>query len=144
MDPNNINPTYKRALLNQNVYHSKFGMYKGLPLMPCKKNKYFQQFKPGGIISVCDVKVLNKNPIDILDILLKKGVQNIMKQEIPVVFQTIGSDFVGSNLEAGDGLRDQLFVLRTNFSAVYKNNDPFPLRETECAYLPFTTVIALS
>lgn len=141
MDPNNMNPTYKRALLNQNIFQSRFGNYKMLPMIQNKKNKYLQKFKPGGIVSVCDVKVFNKNPIDILDALMQKGTQNLMKQEIPVVFQTIGSDFNGSNLESGEGLRDQLFVLRTNFSAVFRLNNPFPLKDTECAYIPLTTVI---
>jgi hypothetical protein len=141
MNPNNINAFYKRNMINQNIFHSAYGMYKSLPTGRCSKNIYTSKYQPGIINKICDVKVINKNPIDILDALLEKGPQHLVGPNKPLVLQSIGDTFTQSRIGSGEGLRDQLFVLRTNFSNVCKINDPFPLKNNECAYIPLVTVI---
>jgi hypothetical protein len=141
MNPNNINAFYKRAMINQNIAQSAYGMYKLLPAGRCSKNIYTSKYQPGIINKICDVKVINKNPIDILDALLEKGPQHFVGPNKPLVLQSIGESFTQSRIGSGDGLRDQLFVLRTNFSHVCKINDPFPLKNNESAYIPLISVI---
>ena len=141
MNPNNIDAFYKRNMINQNMYQSVCGMYKLLPIYKCAKNTYAAKYQPGIINKICDVKVINKNPIDILDALLEKGPRHLTGPNKPIVLQSIGETFTQSRIGSGEGLRDQLFVLRTNFSSACKINDPFPLKNNECAYIPVVTVI---
>lgn len=140
-NPNNINSVYKKAYIHQNVFASKIGMYKSVPKFPCRKTEFAPKYKPGPISQICDVKVINQNHIDILGNLLDKGVNHLVEKDKPLVMQSIGEEFNGSNLESGEGVRDSLFILRTNFAAAFKNNDPFPLRNTQCAYIPLVTVL---
>jgi len=131
----------KRMWLNQNTYESKIGAYKSLRVFRCAKSEYLSKYKPGVTNSICNVSVINQNHIDILEALLEKGPAHLVGPNKPLVLLTVGETFTGAHLESEEGLRDPLFVLRTNFSVACKVNDPFPLKNTECAYIPLVTVI---
>jgi len=54
---------------------------------------------------------------------------------------TVGDDFVGSNYPQSEGIRDDTYNIRTNYNTITKNNNPFPLKQNECVYNRFVTVI---
>jgi hypothetical protein len=141
MNINSSNPDYKRIIINQNITQSKVGTYNKILIMPCIKNSYFRNFNVSPISNVCNVKVINKHYIDILDVLLLKGIQNIKKQNIPVIVQNISREFTGSNLEREEGIQDSPTLLRTNLSVACRMNDPFPIKDSEVVYLPLVTTI---
>ena len=141
MNPFNINLDLKKNMINQNIYHSKYGNYKELPLIKPNKNIYLPNYDPGLISNLCDVRVINKHAINILDNLLDKGVENLMKKNLPVVVQCVGNEFLGTNFETMDGIRDELFLLKTNFVGVLRQENPYPIKNDESIYLGLVTTI---
>jgi len=141
MNPFNINFDVKKNIINQNTYHSKYGNYKDLPLIKPIKNIFLPNYDPGLISKLCDVRVINKHAINILDTLLNKGVENLIKKNLPVVVQCVGSDFIGTNFETLDGIRDELFLLKTNFVGVLRQDNPYPIKDGECVYSGLVTTI---
>ena len=141
MDPNNLEEQLLKTLISQNIYESKYNMYKSLPIYKFIKNTYLNEYNPGNITSICDVRVINKHPIDILDELLEKGHNKLLSPNLPVIVQGVGNTYTGNNPEVYDGLRDKTYVLRTNINAIFKFGNVFPLSESECAYTKLVTTI---
>jgi hypothetical protein len=117
-------------------------MYKQLPMFRPMKNQYMNSYQPGGTDSICNVQVIYKHPLDILDSTMPRGINKLVNnKDMPVVVQAIGNEFTGSNIEAAEGIRDQPYLLRTNFAASFKQFNPFPLKDTECAYMQLICTI---
>ena len=53
----------------------------------------------------------------------------------------VGEEFVASNFPQSEGIRDDTFNIRTNFNTITRNVNHFPIKESECVYTRFITVI---
>lgn len=134
MNYNEIEKNLKLQIINQNIYHSRYGNYKNLPLYKPVKfkssdiNVLFEQLN-----KIPQVFVINKHPIHIIEELGTKC--------SPVILNTVGREFDGTKLELCNGLRDHTFILRTNFNAVLGKTPPFPIEDTECIYIKNLSII---
>lgn len=133
----------KETLINQNISQSKIGMYKLCLTSNCIKNQYNNNFNIGEINNICEVEVINLHAIDVMKDYCQFGINAGFKDGWinPVTMCTIGDDFVGSNYSQSEGIRDDIFNIRTNYNCITLNNNPFPLKNNECAYNKYVTVI---
>lgn len=137
-----INKT-KQMLINQNIAQSKFGMYAQCQTGPCIKNHFSQNFNFGEVNNICEVDVINLHAVDIIKDYCQLGFNAGFKDGWinPVTMCTVGEDFIGSNYPQSEGIRDDIYNIRTNYNTITKNNNPFPLKQSECIYNRFVTVI---
>jgi hypothetical protein len=136
-----INKT-KQTLINQNIAQSKFGMYSQCGTGPCVKNKFIQNFILGDINNICEVEVVNMHPVDAISEFCSKGFnQPLLNGLNPVTVCTVGEDFIASNFPQSESIRDDTFNIRTNYNIMTKYINYFPLREAECVYTKYITVI---
>jgi len=142
MTKQKINRT-KETLINQNISQSKFGMYKMCLTGPCIKTQFNQNFHIGETNNICEVEVINMHAIDVIKDYCQHGLNAGFKDGWinPVTMCTIGDDFIGSNYSQSEGIRDDTFNIRTNYNCITINNNPFPLKNNECVYNRFITVI---
>lgn len=142
MSNNNVNKT-KQYLINQNISQSKFGKYAQCITGPCIKNQYNSTFNIGQIDSICEVDVLNFHVIDIVEDYCSHGFNAGLKDNWinPVALCTVGHEFIASNFTKAENIRDEYYVLRTNLNIITRNNNPFPIKHSECTYNRFVTVI---
>jgi hypothetical protein len=142
MANNNINKT-KQFLINQNVASSKFGNFAQCQTGPCIKNQYNPSFNIGQIDSICEVEILNYHIIDIVEDYCAHGFNSGLKDNWinPVLLCTVGHEFIASNFTKSENIRDEYFTLRTNMNSITRNNNPFPIKNSECTYNRFVTVI---
>lgn len=137
-----INKT-KQTLINQNIAQSKFGMYAQCLTGNCIKNQLNQNFNIGEVNNICDVDVVNIHAVDAIKDYCQLGFNAGFKEGWmnPVTMCVIGEDFIGSNYPQSEGIRDDTFNIRTNYNTITKNNNPFPIKQNECVYNRFITVI---
>lgn len=137
-----INKT-KQTLINQNIAQSKFGMYAQCTTGNCIKNHFNQNFNFGEINNICDIDVINMHAVDVIKDYCQLGFNAGFKDGWinPVTVCVVGEDFVGSNYPQSEGIRDDTFNIRTNYNIITKNNNPFPVKQNECTYNRFVTVI---
>jgi len=142
MTKQKVNKT-KQTLINQNIAQSKFGMYARCATGPCIKNNFNQNFNIGDIQTICDVEVYNMHAIDVIKQYCQLGPNPGFKDGWmnPVTMCSIGDDFIGSNYPQSEGIRDDTFNIRTNYNCITRNNNPFPVKQNECIYNRFVTVI---
>ncbi len=137
-----INKT-KQTLINQNIAQSKLGMYSQCATGQCIKNILNTNFNVGETNNICDVEVVNMHAIDVLKQYCQHGFNAGLKDGWinPVTMCVVADDFIGSNYPQSEGIRDDTFNIRTNYNCITRNNNPFPLKNNECAYTRFITVI---
>jgi hypothetical protein len=137
-----INKT-KQTLINQNIAQSKFGMYAQCATGNCIKNHFTQNFNIGEVNNICEVDIVNMHAIDAIKEYCQLGFNAGFKDGWinPVSMCTVGDDFIGSNYPQSEGIRDDTYNIRTNYNTITKNNNPFPLKQNECVYNRFVTVI---
>ena len=137
-----INKT-KQTLINQNIAQSKFGMYSQCQTGPCVKNKFVSNFNIGEVNNVCEIDVVNMHAVDAISDFCQKGFNQPLKYGYlnPATMCVVGDDFTASNFPQSEGIRDDTFNIRTNFNTITKNGNHFPLREGECVYTKYITVI---
>jgi hypothetical protein len=137
-----INKT-KQHLINQNIAQSKFGMYSQCFTGPCVKNRFVQNFNIGEVNNICDVEVVNFHSVDAISDFCLHGFNQPLKDSYinPVTVCTVGEEFVASNFPQSEGIRDDTFNIRTNFNTITRNVNHFPIRESECVYTKYITVI---
>ncbi len=133
----------KQMLINQNIAQSKFGMYAQCNTGNCIKNHFTQNFNIGEVNNVCEVDIVNIHAIDAIKEYCQLGFNAGFKDGWinPVSMCTISDDFIGSNYPQSEGIRDDTYNIRTNYNTITKNNNPFPLKQNECVYNRFVTVI---
>jgi len=141
MDISKLDSQSIKTLNSQNIYESKYNNYKSLPIYKFVKNNFLNEYNPGNISNICDLKIINSHPIDILDELLQKGQNNLLSQNIPLVVQCIGKEYKGDNPELFDGIRDLTYIIRTNISSIFKLGNCFPIEDKECIYTKLITTI---
>jgi hypothetical protein len=133
----------KQMLINQNIAQSKFGMYAQCATGNCIKNHFTQNFNIGEVNNICEVDVVNMHSIDAIKEYCQLGFNAGFKDGWinPVSMCTVGDDFIGTNYPQSEGIRDDTYNIRTNYNTITKNNNPFPLKQNECVYNRFVTVI---
>ena len=133
----------KQTLINQNIAQSKFGMYSQCQSGPCVKNRFNQNFNIGDINNICEVEVVNLHPVDAIANYCSFGFNQPLKEGYinPVTVCSVGEDFVASNFPQSEGIRDDTFNIRTNFNIITRTVNHFPIKESECVYTRFITVI---
>jgi hypothetical protein len=132
----------KQTLINQNIAQSKFGMYSQCHTGPCVKNRFNQNFVIGEINNICDVEVINLHPVDAIANYCSFGFNQPLKDAInPVTVCSVGEEFMASNFPQSEGIRDDTFNIRTNFNTITRTVNHFPIKESECVYTRFITVI---
>lgn len=142
MNKQKINRT-KETLINQNISQSKYGIYKNCAISQCIKTQFNTNFNIGEINKICEVEVINMHAIDVIKDYCQYGFNSGFKDGWinPVTMCSIANDFVGSNYTQSEGIRDDTFNIRTNYNCITIKNNPFPLKNNECAYNKFITVI---
>jgi hypothetical protein len=141
-DPNKIDPRMKKSLMNQTISFSKLGPYKMVPKFKPITFQFIQNFNPGAASNICEVKVIYEHVLDILEMYAEKGTNYTANNNMnPVVLNIVGREFIGSNLESSEEIRDEIINLRTTFNSSIGTSPPFPLREDECVYMKSITVI---
>ncbi len=133
----------KQHIINQNIAQSKFGMYAQCLTGNCIKTHFDQNFNFGEPNDICDVEVVNLHAVDAIKEYCQLGFNAGFKEGWmnPACVCTVGEDFIGSNYPQSEGIRDDTYNIRTNYNTITKNNNPFPLKQSECAYNRFVTVI---
>jgi hypothetical protein len=133
----------KETLINQNISQSKFGIYQNCQTGNCIKNNFNSNFLIGETNNICIVDVINSHAVDVLKDYCQFGLNAGFKDGWinPVALCSISDDFVGSNYSQSEGIRDDTFNIRTNYNCITRNNNPFPLKQNECAYNRYITVI---
>jgi hypothetical protein len=82
------------------------------------------------------------HPVDAIAEFCMKGFnQPLLNGMNPVAVCTVGEDFIASNFPQSEGIRDDTFNIRTNYNIMTKFVNYFPLRESECVYTKYITVI---
>lgn len=132
----------KTHLMTQNIYHSKYGEYKASPIFKPVKMLPSNNWNNGPIDNVCNVFVINQHPLDIIEPFIVKGTNPMLHKGFsPVLVNTVGQEFYGTNFETSEGIRDDIFNLRTNFNHTVHLHNPYPIKDNECVYSKCLTVI---
>uniref|UniRef100_A0A6C0E9D6 Macro domain-containing protein n=1 Tax=viral metagenome TaxID=1070528 RepID=A0A6C0E9D6_9ZZZZ len=132
----------KSSLINQNIHASKYGQYKECKTARPIKCFGMRDFNAGPINSVCEVQVFNAHSIDVASNYCAHGFNagyiNFLN---PCCVCVVGREFCASNYPASEGIRDDIFNLRTNLNATTDFVNPYPIKDNESVYNPFLTVI---
>lgn len=126
---NDIDKNLKMNIINQNIYHSKYGLYKqhlNNKLMKITNNHC--KIEIPDLNKIPNVFVINKHPLNVVEGL---GLSDIY----PCVMHVVDRSFNGNSLHLCSGLKDHTLLLRTNFNAVFGQNNIFPLENTDCVYI---------
>jgi hypothetical protein len=132
---NNIDKNKKINIINQNIYQSKYGMYKHFPLYkPIKISLSQCNIEIYDINKIPQVFVINKHPLNVVEELGRLN-------EPPFILHVVDRSFDGNGLQLCNGLKDHSLLLRTNFNATFSQNNPFPLENIECIYIKSVVTI---
>lgn len=124
----------KKYLMGQNIYLCKYGQLQNLPLYKSVKSYYNSDFDTPTTQSFCDVYVKPIHPLIIAKEFVQKGLN-------PVILTTVTHEFNGSNIEASEGMNDDILNMRTNFHRTLNNIGLYPIKGAEVVYAPHVTVI---
>jgi hypothetical protein len=124
----------KKYLMGQNIYICKYGQLQNLPLFKSIKTYYNSEFDMATPSSFCDVHVKAVHPLILAKEFVQKGLN-------PVILTTVSHEFNGSNIEASEGMNDDILNMRTNFHRTFNNNGLYPIKGAETVYAPYVTII---
>lgn len=141
-DPTKCDTRFKKTMMNQTIAQTKIGMYKNLPKFKPLTSSYYQDYNPGPPTNICEVSVVFEHVIDAAEPYAEKGLNyNSGNNMNPVVLNVVGNEFMGTNLESSENVRDELINIRTTFNNTIGTNSVFPMKEDECVYSKIVTVI---
>lgn len=145
IDPKRFDQKIKNQIVNQNIYHSGYGIYKMCPIAVSIKIPYKASYNPGNIDFICKVLVHNRHPIDVAYTLSDHGLNSLTsRKSIPVIVYPLGKDFLGSNFESREGIYDENIILRTNYPYVIKKQmELFPLKDDKPYCVVYTNPITV-
>lgn len=103
-----MDPRMKKKLMQETIYHCRYGVYTKLPMATTNKLFYNDNFPIPPVYIYCDVDVVKTHPIDAAYEYIKKGCK-------PVIIINVDEDFAGNNIENSEGIKDPLMNIRTNF-----------------------------
>jgi hypothetical protein len=151
-----INPVYnplkesekdKAYLAGQTMSQVVAGTYKLFHKFAHAPFGFQKNYEPPEPSGICEVEVVSDHILDVVEKYSEKGPNykatpnNGMN---PITVNVVGREFVGSNLEINEEIRDELMNIRTNFSGTLNDSRAFPLKNDECTYLKFVTIIRQS
>lgn len=136
-----LSPDVRRKIIEFNVNQTKIGMFKDYPKTRSLVYTYNERFNTNIISNICDVSVVYEHSIDVVGNLVEHGVNSNIKNPLPVVLNLVGKEFSGTNYESGEGIRDEMIYLRTNFNVTMGISPPYPIKDGECVYSQFVTTI---
>lgn len=132
---NDINKNIKINVINQNIYHSKFGVYKHLPIYkPIKITPEQCKIDIPELNKIPQVYIINKHPLNVIE-----GLGHL--DTPPCVLHVFNRSFDGTGLQFCNGLKDHTLLLRTNLNVVLSNSNLFPFENTESIYVKSVSII---
>lgn len=141
-DPKKMDPRVKKNIINQNINQSKIGLYKKYPNFNPITCQLIQNFNPGLPDKLCDVKVVHEHVIDVAEKYAEKGLNFTSTNNMnPVILNTVGKEFSGTNFESSVDIRDQIINMRTSFNNTVGTNSPYPTKDSDCVFSKSVTVI---
>jgi len=142
IDPKKIAPGVRKNIVNQNITQSKIGLFKKYPNFRPVTFSCYSNYSPGVPNNICEVKVTNEHVLDIAENYAEKGVNFTPTNKMsPVILNTVGKEFSGTNFESSDEIRDQVINMRTSFNNTVGTNSPYPTKDTDCVYSKSVTII---
>jgi hypothetical protein len=134
----------KQVLVTQNITACKLGLYSQCAITRALKTAFINNFNPGDVQNICDVLVVNQHAIDVAVEFCEKGISAPYKDSWmnPVTMCAVNrAEFTASNFNQSEGITDDIYNIRTNYNMIATQGNPFPLKDKECVYNKFITVI---
>jgi hypothetical protein len=133
----------KQFLINVNITQSKLGLWQNCFTGKALKTTFVSNFNVGVADNICDVLVINKHTVDVIPEFCDRGFNSNLKDGWmnPVAMCTVNKDFIASNFPQSEGIIDDYYNLRTNYNVTIMNGNPYPLKNKECVYNKYLTVI---
>jgi len=133
----------KQVLITQNMTGCKFGFYTQCEVSKALKTTFISNFNTGEIMNICEVSVINSHPIDVAHEFCPSGINAKINPEAnPVLMCVVNrEEFYGTNFVQSEGITDDIYNIRTNFNMIISQGNPFPLKDKECVYSKYLTVI---
>jgi hypothetical protein len=140
---NNSTKKTKQVLITQNMTGCKFGFYTQCEVAKALKTTFISNFNTGEIMNICEVSVVNAHPIDVARDFCPSGINAKINPEAnPVLMCVVNrEEFYGTNFVQSEGITDDIYNIRTNFNMIVSQGNPFPLKDKECVYSKYLTVI---
>lgn len=135
MKQNNImDHRIKKNLIQMNIYHCKYGIYKNCVVSKSEKNYYNNDYITPPPIQYCVVDVRKNHPLDVAYEYSYHGYN-------PVVTNIVSEEFTGNDIDSSEGMKDEYMNIRTNFNRTINVYDMFPIKEREVVYAPIVYII---
>jgi hypothetical protein len=134
----------KQVLVTQNITACKLGVYQQCAITKALKTSFVSNFNPGDSQNICDVLVVNQHALDVSIEFCEKGLSAPFRDGWmnPVLICSVNrNEFTGSNFNQSEGITDDIYNLRTNYNMIVSQGNPFPIKDKECVYNRFVTVI---
>jgi hypothetical protein len=133
----------KQYLININITQSKLGLWQNCLTGKAFKTAFVSNFNVGVADNICNVMVINKHAVDVMPEFCDKGFNSNLKDGWmnPVAMCSVNKDFIASNFPQSEGIIDDYYNLRTNYNVTTMNGNPYPLKDRECVYNRYLTVI---
>ena len=138
-----MNQKTKQVFITQNITACKLRFYMNCPTSKALKTTFVPNFAIPEAQSMSNVYIVNSHPIDLVSEFCNRGINQEPKDGLrPVVMCTVNREtFFGTNFNQSEGMDDDMFNLRTNYNMITQNGNPFPIKDKECVYNKFLTVI---
>jgi len=138
-----MNTKTKQVYITQNITACKLGFYMNCPTSKALKTTFVPNFNISEPQNIANVYVVNVHPLDLAAEFCNRGLNVELKEGLsPVMMSTVYREtFFGTNYNQSEGIVDDIFNLRTNFNMITQNGNPFPIKDKECVYNKFLTVI---
>lgn len=134
----------KQVLVTQNITACKLGVYQQCAITKALKTTFVPNFNPGDAQNICDVLVVNQHALDVTIEFCDRGISPPFRDGWmnPILICGVNrNNFTGSNFNQSEGITDDIYNLRTNYNMIVSQGNPFPLKDKECVYNRFVTVI---
>lgn len=139
----NLNQKTKQVYITQNITACKLGFYMNCPSSKALKTTYVPNFTIQEAHQIAQIYIVNSHSIDIVGEFCNRGINVEPKEGLrPVVMCTVNREtFFGTNFNQSEGITDDLYNIRCNYNMITQNGNPFPIKDKECVYNKFLTVI---
>lgn len=140
-NPMMIHKQQRNSILNQNIYQCCYANYKTCPR---KNSIYFnfqEKYSPDKMSELPNIMVYHDHPIDVCERFTDKGFQSLYNFPCPAIVYPFGDLFNGNNFESGEGIFDDMLVLRTDFPAQIKRQRELFENDNIVVYTPIVNTI---
>lgn len=144
IDPSKMDSKMRSSLIRYTTTYATVGFYRGFPRFKSQRSPFYQNFVPGPPNNICEVEVIYEHVLDVAELYAEKGIidYSTNNKMNPVVLNSVGKEFTGTNLEANEHIRDHMVSIRTTFcNSVGTGCVAYPIKDDECVYTKAVTVI---